>query len=313
MPSPQYRAGFIGLGIMGAKMAANLFKTTGALVVHDMRREVAERLLADGATWAPTPRALAEQCDVVFLSLPGPPEVEAVALGPDGVLAGLKPGAACFDLSTNSPTVVRRIHAAFEERGIHFLDAPVSGGPRGAASGKLALWVGGDGAVFARHRAVLGAIGDQARWLGAIGSGTVAKLVHNCAGYVVTVALAEVFTMGVKAGAEPLALFEAIRQGAFGRRRTFDGLADQFLTGIYEPPSFALRLAHKDVSLATALGREVGVPMRLANLTLEEMTEARARGWDGQDSRSCMKLQIERAGVDVIVDPERLKLAMSNG
>lgn len=313
MPRTSYRAGIIGLGTMGASMAANLLKARGALAVSDLRHEAAERLLANGATWAPTPRALAEQCDVVFLSLPGPPEVEAVALGPDGVLAGLRSGAACFDLSTNSPTVVRRIHAAFAERGVHFLDAPVSGGPHGAASGKLALWVGGEEAVFAKHRGALDAIGDQARWLGAIGAGTVAKLVHNCAGYVVTVALAEVFTMGVKAGADPLALFEAIRQGAFGRRRTFDGLADQFLTGQYDPPSFALKLAHKDVSLATALGREVGVPMRLANLTLEEMTEARGRGWDDLDSRSCMKLQVERAAVDVTVDPERLKQAMSNG
>ena len=116
--------------------------------------------------------------------------------------------------------------------------------------------------------------------------------------------------MGVKAGVEPLALWEAVRQGVLGRRRTFDGLINQFLPGIYDPPAFALRLAHKDVALATALGREKGVPMRLSNLALEEMTEALNRGWGNSDSRSSLKLQIERAGVEIAVDPERLKAAL---
>src|SRR5437870_11099695 len=104
--------------------------------------------------------------------------------------------------------------------------------------------------------------------------------------------------MGVKAGVEPLAAWKAVRHGAGGRRRTFDGLVDQFLPGTFDPPAFALKLAHKDVSLATALGRELGVPMRVANLTLEEMTEALNRGWSQRDSRVAMLLQEERAGVD---------------
>src|SRR5687768_1162094 len=141
------------------------------------------------------------------------------------------------------------------------LDAPVSGGPRGAESRELALWVGGDEAVFRKYKPVLDAIGDQAYYVGPIGAGSVAKLVHNCAGYVIQTALAEVFTMGVKAGVDPLALFKAVRQGAGGRSRTFDRLIDQFLPGRFEPAAFALRLAHKDVSLATALGREHKVPM----------------------------------------------------
>jgi 3-hydroxyisobutyrate dehydrogenase len=102
-------------------------------------------------------------------------------------------------------------------------------------------------------------------------------------------------------------LFQAVRQGAIGRRRTFDGLVDQFLPGRYEPPAFALRLAHKDVSLATALAREGGVPMRLANLTLDEMTEALNRGWGHLDSRVTMLLQAERAGVDIKVPMERIR------
>jgi 3-hydroxyisobutyrate dehydrogenase-like beta-hydroxyacid dehydrogenase len=303
--------GFIGLGTMGAHMARNLQKAGTRLVVHDARRAAAEPHLAAGAVWAETPRKLAEAAEVVFTSLPGPPEVEAVALGADGLLPAMRTGTAFFDLSTNSPTVVRRIHAAFAERGVHMLDAPVSGGPKGAETGRLALWVGGERAIFDRHKTLLDAMGDRARYVGPIGAGSVAKLVHNCAGYVLQTALAEVFTLGVKGGVDPLALFEAVRQGATGRRRTFDGLVDQFLPNVYDPAAFALRLAHKDVALATALGRELGVPMRLANMALEEMTEALNRGWAGRDSRVAMLLQQERAGVSIQVDPAKLKDAVA--
>jgi len=301
------QVGFIGLGTMGAGMAANLRKGGHTLVVHDVRRASAEPFLAEGARWAETARKVAEATEVVFTSLPGPPEVEAVALGADGLLAGMRKGAAFFDLSTNSPTVVRRIHAAFGERGVHMLDAPVSGGPRGARSGKLAIWVGGERQVFDRHKPILDAMADQARYIGPIGAGSVAKLVHNCAGYAIQTVLAEVFTLGVKGGVEPLALFEAVRQGVLGRRRTFDGLVDQFLPGTYEPAAFALRLAHKDVGLATALGRELKVPMRMANLALEELTEAMNRGWAERDSRVAMLLQQERAGVPIKVDPQAVR------
>jgi 3-hydroxyisobutyrate dehydrogenase len=304
------RIGFIGLGTMGASMAANLQKAGYQLVVHDVRRASADPHIARGATWAGTPQAVAEAAEVVLTSLPGPPEVEAVALGDNGLLAGMRSGAAWFDLSTNSPTLVRRLHADFAARGVHLLDAPVSGGPAGARTGRMALWVGGDEAIFQRHKAVLDAMGDQARYVGPIGAGSVAKLVHNCAGYAIQAALAEVFALGVKGGVEPLALWEAVRTGAVGRRRTFDALADQFLPGKYDPAAFSLRLAHKDVSLATALGRELGVPMRVANLALAEMTEALNRGWENRDSRVSMLLQLERSGVEVAVDPDRTKAVL---
>ena len=307
------QVGFIGLGIMGASLAANLQKAQHKVIVHDVRRAAADSHIENGAVWAESPAEVARQCDVIFTSLPGPPEVEAVALGPNGLLAGIKRGAAYFDLSTNSRATVRKIAAAFAEKGAHMLDAPVSGGPRGAKTGKLAIWVGGEKEVFEKYKTVLSAMGDQARYVGAIGQATVAKLVHNCAGYAMNVALAEVFTMGVKAGVDPLTLFEAVRQGALGRRRTFDGLIDQFLPGTYDPAAFQLRHAHKDVSLAVQLGKEVAVPMRVCNLTLEEMTEARNRGWDERDSRSAMLLQQERAGVKIAVDAEKLQAAVKGG
>ena len=304
------RVGFIGLGTMGAGMAANLQKAGHELVVHDMRRAAAERFVKAGAAWAASPRAVAEQTELIFTSLPGPPEMEKVALGTDGLLGAIRKDAAYFDLSTNSPTLVRQVHAAFAEKGAHVLDAPVSGGPRGAQTGKLAIWVGGEESVFVRHKPVFDDFADRAAYVGPIGAGSVAKLVHNMFGYIMTTGLAEVFTMGVKAGIPPLAIWEAVRQGAIGRRGAFDAMPDQFLSNSYEPPAFALRLAHKDVSLACALGREMGVPMRLSNLVMAEMTEAMNRGWAERDSRAAMLLQVERAGVTIDVDPQRLHEAV---
>ncbi len=298
------KVGFIGLGIMGGSMALNVKAAGHELVVHDLRREAAAPHLKAGAQWADGPRQVARQSEVVFTSLPGPPEAEAVGAE---LLEGMRPDAAWFDLSTNSPTVARRIHARFAERGIAMLDAPVSGGPRGAKSRKLALLVGGERAVFDRFRPVLDAIGDQVIYIGPIGAGSVAKLVHNCAGYAIQAALAEVFTLGVKAGVDPLELWAAVRQCSLGRMRTFDRLGNQFLQGKFEPPDFALKLAHKDVTLATELGREIGVPMRIASLTHAEMTEALGRGWGERDSRSFMLLQEERAGVDIAVPAGKIQ------
>jgi 3-hydroxyisobutyrate dehydrogenase len=302
------KIGFIGLGLMGRGMAANLQKAGHELVVNDLTRQAASQHLANGATWAESPRALAEACDVVFTSLPTPSDVEAVCHGENGLAAGFRKGAAWFDLSTNAVDVVRRLNADLAKQGVDFLDAPVSGGPAGAASGKLAIWVGGDEAVFDRYQAVLSAMSDQARYIGPIGAGTIAKLVHNCASAAISTALAEVFTMGVKAGVEPLPLWEAVRQGALGRLRTFEMLGTRFLPGQFDPPNFALRLLQKDVALTMRLGREVGVPMRLCNLVMEELTEAVNRGWGGRDSQSFLLLQQERAGIPPIAVPlEKIK------
>jgi len=302
--------GFIGLGLMGASMASNMQKAGNKLVVHDLSRQAASQHVNAGAEWAESPKALAGKTDVVFMSLPGPPEVEAVVMGADGLAAGLKPGSVIFDLSTNSPTVVRALHAELAKKGIQFLDAPVSGGPAGAASGRLALWVGGDKEVFDKNKKLLDAIGDSVMYIGPVGAGSVAKLVHNCAGYAVQAALAEVMTLGVKAGVDPLPLWKAVRRGALGRTRTFDRLGDQFLSNIYDPPAFALKLGHKDMTLATGLGREVGVPMRLANMALAEMTEAMNRGWGARDSRTPMLIQQERSGVKIEVDRAQIKAVL---
>ena len=222
------QVGFIGLGIMGASMASNLQKAGYKLVVHDLQRQNAGVHLAAGAQWAATPKAVGEACEVVFTSLPGPAEFEAVALGKDGLAEGLKKGSVLFDLTTNAPSMVRKTQQAYAEKGLHLLDAPVSGGPAGAKSGRLAIWVGGDKAIFDKYKKELDAIGDAARYIGPIGAGSVAKLVHNCAGYAIQTALAEVFSMGIKGGVEPLALWEAVRRAPAGARAPSTGSATVF-------------------------------------------------------------------------------------
>jgi 3-hydroxyisobutyrate dehydrogenase len=272
-----------------------------------VRKEAAAPHIKGGASWAESVEDAGLDADVVLTSLPGPKEVKAVA---EGLIKTMRPGTVWFDLSTNSPTVVRELYARFAEKKVSVLDAPVSGGPSGAKSGKMALWVGGDQGEFERCRKVLDAVGDQVIYIGAIGAGSVAKLVHNCAGYAMQLALAELFTMGVKAGVEPLPLWAAIRQGALGRKRSFDRMGDQFLQGNFDPPAFALALAHKDVTLATELAREIGVPMRLANMTYAEMTDALNRGWEKRDSRSFLILQQERAGLNIKVPVEEIEAVL---
>jgi 3-hydroxyisobutyrate dehydrogenase-like beta-hydroxyacid dehydrogenase len=288
-------------------MASNLQQAGHRLVVNDVRPDAAAPHLKAGAVWAESPRVLAEQCEVVFTSLPNLAAIEAVALGADGLIAGMRAGSAFFEMSTNSPDLVRRLHQAFAERGAHMLDAPVSGGGPGARRRRLAMYVGGDKAVYQRYEPVIRAMCDRPIHIGAIGSGLVTKLVNNCAQQAVQAAIAEAFVMGVKAGADPVSLWEGIRQGASGRRRTFDGLVDQFLPGTYDDPQSALRIVEKDMMLATGLARELGAPMRIASLVLADITEAINRGWAERDSRSVMLLPQERVGVRIAAKPADIK------
>src|SRR6266851_4923416 len=228
------KIGFIGLGNMGGPMALNLIKKGHTLTVFDVRKAQAESHLSGGATWADNPAAAARNAEIVFTSLPGPKEIEHVATGEGGLIHGMAKGAIYADLSTGSPTLIRRIHDTFKEKGITVLDTPVSGGTPGARNATLAVMVGGDEAVYNKIKPVLDCIGDKVSYVGPIGAGAVAKLVHNMIAICTTEILAEAFTMGVKAGVDKA--------------------------------SFALRLARKDLGLATELAREHNVPMPVANL-----------------------------------------------
>ena len=292
---------FIGLGTMGGAMAANLQRAGHEVRAHDVRR------VEGFAHWFASAGEAAQGCELVFTSLPGPDEVDKVAAE---LKLALRSGAAWFDLSTNSPSRIRNVHRELAAKGVQVLDAPVSGGASGAKSGKLAIWVGGDRAVYDKYVAVLRTMGDQPFYVGPIGAATVAKLAHNIASFSVHAALAEIFTLGVKAGVEPLALFRALRQGATGRKRTFDRLAEHFLVGKYDPASFSLRLAHKDATLALALAKEAGVPLQIGKIALDELERAIGRGWVDRDFRIAMTLQEERAGVTARIAPDALEKAL---
>jgi 3-hydroxyisobutyrate dehydrogenase len=281
-------------------MALNLIKAGHTLVVHDVRRDAAAPHLQAGATWADSPKAAARAAELVLTSLPGPKEVEAVALGPDGIIHGAVAGTVYADLSTGSPTVMRRLHAAFKEKGVHVLDAPVSGGVWGAQRGTLQVMVGGEEPIFNEVKGVLQGVGDKVGYMGPIGSGTIAKLVHNMISITVRQLVAEGFTLGVKAGVKPEALLEAIRGASFGQGL----LLSQMLPNVvfkneFDTVRFALKLARKDVGLATDLAREYEVPMPMATLGEQILIEALARGWGERDSTSPWLLQEEAAGVQV--------------
>jgi len=299
--------GFIGLGAMGGPMARNILAGGFRLVVNDIRKDAASAHLQQGAVWADNPREVAEQCDVVLTCLPSVEAIERVAIGPDGVLSGLREGQALFEMSTNAPKVVARLHSVFLEKGAHFLDTPITGGAIGAQKARLTIFVGGDKPSYERFTPVLRAIGDRLIHVGPSGTGIVTKLVNNCAGQTLNLVLAEIFALGLKAGAAPLPLWEALRSGASGRRRTFDLMIDEFLPGHYSPPNAALSIYYKDMMLATELARDLNVPMRFANLALGEYTEAITRDLSDKDGRIAMTLPLERLGLKVAEDPDAIE------
>ncbi len=292
--------GFIGLGNMGGGMAGNIQKAGYPMVVYDLREAATRPFLEGGARLGNSPADVAARSEITLTSLPGPREVEMVATGPEGILQGMTAGSVYIDLSTSRPTLIREIEPQFRAKGVHVLDAPVSGGKSGAQSRNLAVMVGGEREVFDRVKPLLDAFGDKVYYAGSIGAGSVAKLVHNMIGHGVRQAIAEGLTLGVKAGVDAEALWECVRRGALGRMSVLhEGVAGTVFRGEFEPANFALSLARKDIGLATDLGREFDVPMPVANLAEQIAIEAMNRGWGEMDSSVTFKLQEERSGVEV--------------
>ena len=292
------KAGFIGTGNMGNPMAANLIKAGHQLTVHDLRREAATNLLEMGAEWAATPKDAVPGNEVVFTSLPVPRDVEAVLEGGNGILEGASDGSLYVDLSTNSPTVVRRLHQVCAARGVTMLDAPVSGGVYGAAAGTLAVMVGGDEGTFNRLKPTLDAIGSHVVFCGPIGNGSVCKICNNLLSMGIGVLLAESLTLGVKAGVDLEVLADVIANSSGSSRRLTEKLPRFLFKGNFEP-GFATALAAKDVRLATDLGREYGIPMELSNLVDQRHVEAMFRGWGPEDSDAVCRIQEEKSGVQL--------------
>jgi 3-hydroxyisobutyrate dehydrogenase len=223
--------------------------------------------------------------------------VEALALGKDGIIEGIRPNGVYIDLSTITPGLAGKIHAAFKEKGAHAMDAPVSGGPPLAWAGKLAVMAGGDEEVFLRCEPVLKIIGDKVGYTGKIGSGSICKNMQVGLLYAMLPIIAECLTLGVKAGVKPKALWRAIRDSQSGSGGLFrQTLPDTLFQNRFDPPSMSLELAIKDLDQAISLGREFEVPMAMVNLTLQEFLAAKNRGWGEKDVRITMLLQEERAG-----------------
>ena len=293
------RVGFIGTGSIGRPMAGQIVAAGFSLVVHDIDRQAAEPLIEAGAEWADSPKAVAEQCEIVCTCLPGPPEFQEVVYGSGGVLEGIAAGSVFVDHTTNSPELVRDTHRRLESAGVAMLDAPVSGGAEGARTRDLTILVGGDGETLDRCRPVLDAIAKTVMHVGDIGAGCVCKIAHNCAGFSLDMATVECLTMGVRAGVEPAVLLEVFQRCAIGRNfNIHTRLPDTLFSGDFEP-RFALRTAMKDMRLATELAEHYGVPMNLTAVCQAEMEEAMSRGWEGLDSSAFLRLQEERSGVQL--------------
>ncbi len=254
--------GFIGTGNIGNPMARNLIEAGHQLVVFDLRPEVMENLLELGAESAGSSAEVASRCSIVFTSLPGPPEVDAAINSPDGILAGAQRGDIHVDLSSNSITVVKRLAQQEADAGVAYIDAPVTGGVPGAEAGTLTVLGSGDEEAFEQVRPLLEAIGSNIFHLGEAGAGCLFKLLNNviilCGNQIVQEAL----VLGTKAGLDPEDLVDKLR---LGTARPYMGLAPYLLGKRFDNPSFTLRLAEKDVSLALEAARANQVPMPVAN------------------------------------------------
>jgi 3-hydroxyisobutyrate dehydrogenase len=281
-------------------MARNLILAGHSLVVHDLDPAASAPHREMGATWADSPREVAEASELVFTSLPGPREVEAVALGEDGLIEGLAKDAVYIDVSTNSPTMVRRVAERMAAAGAHMIDAPVSGGPMGAEAGSLAVMVGGDKTVCERIRSVLEAIGGSVSYVGPVGSGSVAKLVHNAISMTTRIVIQEGMALAVKAGVEPSTMLEVLTEASFGKQLVLKShIPELVFKGDFDHPRFSLGLSHKDVGLALELAKELDVPMAMAEMADEEIVRGIERGWADRDNLVTFLLAEERAGVQV--------------
>jgi 3-hydroxyisobutyrate dehydrogenase len=265
------------------------------LVVHDLRRPVAQRLLDEGAAWADDPAAVAEAVDVVITSLPGPPEVRAVLEGPRGVIAGIRPGAGWIDMSTTDFHQTQRLAATLADKRVAVLEATVTGGVANAWKRKAALFVGGAEADYARYRPVLEAISERILYMGPLGSASVTKLITNIVSFAHEQALAEGLALGARAGLDPGPLLEAIRS-SYGGSFVADVDGPNILNGSYYT-GFSIGLASKDAHLALDLAREVDAPLHLFPLVAEQVDRIRDAYGAQADCLVTARLYEDEAGL----------------
>lgn len=294
------RIGFIGVGVMGKPMCLNLLKAGFPLTVYVRRPEAAREVVEAGATLAESSRAVAEASDVVITIVPNSPEVEEVVLGPNGVLEGVRAGMTVVDMSTIAPATSKKVAAACAERGVAFMDAPVSGGSQGAEAGTLTIMAGGEAATFERLRPIFAAMGKPENILhvGPVGAGEVVKLVNQHLCGVVAAASLEAFVLGVKAGADVETMARVVGASSGGNWQLANPIRLRAFSGTFEP-GFFTDLLIKDLRLVTDLGEELSVPVTLAAVAKQMYESARAMGYGRSDYTAVVRPLEHLTGVEV--------------
>jgi len=267
------RYGYIGLGHLGVRLAGSLLREGFALAVHDLNKDLAAPLLARGARWAESPKAIAAECDAVVTCLPSPAVSEKVLCGADGILVGLKRGGTWIEMSTLGRDDILRLAAHAAEKGIGTLEAPVTGGVHRAAGGEITVLAGGDKALFDIHRPALEAMGGEIFHMGPLGSAAVIKVVTNMLAFIHLVAAGEALMLAKRGGLDLAQAYHAIRASS-GNSFVHETESQLILNGSYNI-NFTMDLAIKDLGFALGFGREFGVPLDLASVTLQTFLRAR--------------------------------------
>ncbi len=289
------KVGFVGLGVMGKAMARNIARAGFPLAVHNRSRGAVEELVNEGTVDGGSPGGVAAASDVVVLSLPDTPDVEAVLFGPEGVAAQARPGTVVIDTSTISPEATRKAARRLQERDVHLLDAPVSGGPKGAVEGTLSLMIGGDEAALDRAMPVLQAMGKSIKRIGDSGAGQLAKACNQLAIVASLMGVVEGLVMAKRAGIDPYAVREALLGGS-AKSFVMENHAKRFLDGALEP-GFRSALMLKDMKLALEAARDLGVFAPATALGTEMMTALCNSGFEGKDSAALGLLVEQLSGV----------------
>lgn len=290
------KIGFIGVGHMGRHMAAHLIQAGHQLTISDARPDARQDAVLEGASWAETPRQVAEQSNLVITSLPGPMQVDQVVLGLDGVLEGVHPGDTYIDMTTSTPDSIRTIASAAAARGVEVLDAPVAGGIRGARRGTLTIMVGGSHEAFSRCESILRTMGEKVFLVGDVGAGHVAKLVNNMMTIVNGLTAMEAMVVGARAGVDIQKLLEVAEAGT-GGSYALNLFRYVIFKGNFEPAKFALSLAAKDLRLSVEYADQLGVPLSIVQRASEAMAEAMQHGLADKDWSSYITLLEDAAGV----------------
>ena len=286
--------GFVGLGIMGRPMARNLIKAGYPLVVHSRSKGPVDEMVKAGAKAAGSPREVAGACEVLITMLPNSPDVELVALGKDGLIEGARKGLIFADMSTISPIVSKKVGKALAAKGVDMLDAPVSGGEKGAVDGALSIMVGGDKAVFERMLPILQAMGKTITLLGPLGFGGFTKLANQIIVAVNLTALAEALTLGKKAGLDRELLLTALG-GGLANSKCLEQKKPNYIAGTYNP-GFKIDLHFKDLGLIMESARELGVPLPATAVVQELFNAMRVKGRGGLDHSGIITLLEDLAG-----------------